>query len=320
VVQVAPWNPDRPYLRALADVPAGGFDAALRAQEAAHGNVPAFYFDVAEWLHLRGRTAEARAYVLNVLELPSADTRTLAVLAERLIRYGDFERGVWAHERVLFLEPDRPQPRRNLALALIARAERPNVGSAARRADYQRAVELLAEVALTPWSEAYDGVELIALTEANRVIPRLRGLGGSTDLDPRLIALLDVDLRVTLEWSTDATDMDLWVDEPGGERAYYRNQLTARGGRVSNDMTAGYGPEEYQIRRAPAGRYTIRVDTYRTDQLDPNGAVTIRARLYRNWGRGDEAVQEMNVELRPGEGDDEQLIGHIDVGGPPGRR
>jgi hypothetical protein len=297
-----------------------GYAAALREQETAHGTVPAFYFDVAEWLHQRGRTAEARAYVLNAMETPAADTRTLAVLADRLLRYGDLERAVWAYERLLFLEADRPQPRRNLALALIARAERAGATAGARRADYARAVELLAEVALTPWSQAYEGIELIALTEANRVIPRMRDLGAQPDLDPRLIDLLDVDLRVTLEWSTDATDMDLWVDEPGGERAYYGNQLTALGGRVSNDMTAGYGPEEYQIRRAAPGRYTVRVDTYRTDRLDPNGPVTIRARLHRNWGRASESVQELNVELRPEEGEDEQLVGHIDVSGPSGRR
>ena len=81
--------------------------------------------------------------------------------------------------------------------------------------------------------------------EANHIVPRLEQLG-VTDipLDRRLRAQLDVDLRVVLEWYVDATDMDLWVDEPDGERAIYNNPHTAIGGRLSHDMTCrALGPE-----------------------------------------------------------------------------
>lgn len=319
-VQVEPPDLTRPYLRALEAAPIARLAAVMREQERRHGDNPAFYFDVAEWLHARGSTEEARLVLSNALELPNADVRTLAIVADRMARYGDFDRAVWAHERVIFLQPDLPQPRRNLAHALIARAERAGASAAARRADYARAVELLSEVVLTPWDAAYDGIGLISLTEANRIIPRLRQLGGSTSLDPRLIALLDVDLRVTLDWSTEATNLDLNVEEPGGERATPGLQVTASGGRVSNNIYAGYGPEEYQIRRAAPGAHTVRVQTLSTDRLDPNGPITVRARLYRDWGRPTETLEEVNVELRPGEDRGEQLIGRIEVGRPETRR
>lgn len=45
------------------------------------------------------------------------------------------------------------------------------------------------------------------------------GLG--PELDPRLVALLDVDLRIVIEWNSPATDLDLWVAEPSGEPAIY---------------------------------------------------------------------------------------------------
>lgn len=31
-------------------------------------------------------------------------------------------------------------------------------------------------------------------------------------------------LSITLEWNTDGTDLDLWVDEPGGETVYHGNR------------------------------------------------------------------------------------------------
>ena len=218
------------------------------------------------------------------------------------MHYGDETRALWLYERIVYLEPDRPQPLRNLALALAARAARTGERAEARdlqRRDYQRALDLLNDVVMGDWQNKYDGIEIISLMEANHIVPRLRELGiTNVPLDRRLIAALDVDLRVILEWNTDGTDMDLWVDEPIGERAIYSNRKTAIGGRLSNDMTNGYGPEEYLLHRAPDGTYTVRVNVYAADQLNPNGATTVRTHIFRNYGRTDEQEQMLELELK----------------------
>ena len=318
-IEVGDWNPDRPYLKALEAVPSERWVEVYREQARIHGGSPAFYLDVAEWLHRKGRTDLALKVVLNAIELPDADTSTLTIVADRLMRYGDDERAVWMYERILTLEPDRPQPRRNLALALIARADRSMRSAAAwehdPKADYGRALDLLTEVVMTPWNRRFDGIELISLMEANRIVPTVRELGGKVELDPRLIALLDTDLRIILEWNTDFTDMDLWVDEPSGERAIYNHKRTVIGGRMSDDMTGGYGPEEYLLRRAMNGQYRISANVYSTDRLNPNGSTTIRARIFRNWGRPNQVEETLELELKPGE-DGTRLVGTITVGPP----
>lgn len=315
-IQVAEWNPDRPYLRALEGTSGADFWTVYRTQEKEHGAAPAFYLDVAEWLFRKGRPEDARRVVVNAIELPSADTTTLTILADRLMRYGDVDRAIWVYEKILFLEPDRPQPRRNLALALIARGER---AAAVRpmprhspKADLQRAADLLTEVVMRPWNSAYDGIEMISLMELNRIIPTINRMGGKVDIDPRLVALLDTDLRILLEWNTDHTDMDLWVDEPSGERAIYSHPRTVIGGRLSNDMTQGYGPEEYLLRRAMDGTYEIRANVFAADRLNPNGSTNIRARIFRNWGRPDQEEQVLELELKKDE-KGTQLVGKITV-------
>jgi hypothetical protein len=161
---------------------------------------------------------------------------------------------------------------------------------------------------------------VIALREANALIPRLRALGGTPTLDPRLIANLDADVRVVIDWSSDDTDLDLWVDQPNGERAMYSHNRTLTGGRVSNDMTAGYGPEDYWIRRAPNGNYVVRTNTYRTDRLDPNGRPHVYARLIRDFGRPSEREQLIDLEMpepdKDGDHKDAILIGTLKAGGP----
>ncbi|TWB21872.1 vault protein inter-alpha-trypsin-like protein [Nitrospirillum amazonense] len=319
-IEVAPWDPNRPYIRELKEhlADAEEFRAAVTTQAARYGSLPAFYLDVAELLFRSGKAAEAASMALSALELPSADTGTLIIVADDLMRFGQEARAIWLYEKVLYLDGDRPQPRRSLALALIDRAERAarrGAPAASVRADYERAMRLLNEVITRTWDPAYTGIEMVALMEANRILPRLEKLGvRDIPLDARLRDKLDVDLRVVLEWNVDATDMDLWVDEPLGERAIYSHPRTAIGGRLSHDMTQGYGPEEYLLRRAPGGEYTISANIYRTDRLNPNGPITVRAHLYRNYQRPTEEAQVMQIELKPGE-DGTRVVGRVTVGG-----
>lgn len=311
-VEAAEWNPDRPYLKALAATPAQAWRGRYAQLEKQYGDAPAFYFDVAEQLFGSGRKGEAVSVVLTALDVPGANGKTMIIVADRLQAYGALDRAVWLRERILFLEPDRPQPRRDLALVLIARGD--GETGAARAADHRRALDLLNEVIVRPWDSDYDGIELIALMEANHLVARMKALGLSqTVLDPRLVALLDVDIRAVLEWNTDQTDMDLWVDEPTGEQAIYSNPTTQIGGRLSNDMTAGFGPEEYLLRRAPNGEYVLRVNVYASDVLDPNGPSTVRVRLFRDWGRRTEKQESFTIELKK-EDDGAMKVGRFVIG------
>ena len=311
-VEAAEWNPDRPYLKALAAASAQAWAARYAALEKSYGDAPAFYFDVAEQLARSGRKADAARVVLSALDVPGANGKTMIIVADRLQAYGALDRAVWLRERILFLEPDRPQPRRDLALVLIARGD--GETGKAREADYRRALDLLNEVIVRPWDGAYDGIEVVALMEVNHLIARMKALGLSQAvLDPRLVALLDVDIRAVLEWNTDETDMDLWVDEPTGEQAIYSNPTTEIGGRLSNDMTDGFGPEEYLLRRAPNGEYVLQVNVYASDVLDPNGPSTVRVRLFRDWGRPSEKQESFTIELKKG-ADGAMKVGRFVIG------
>ena len=312
-IAIDAWQPDRPYLKAFDRAPAD-FDARFAETERRDGGIPAFYLDTAEWLRRHGRTQEAIEMVLAALDLPSANEVTLGIVADRLERYGALDRAVELRERQAALDPTRPQPKRLLALALAKRAA---LQPASARGDLERSLALLSDVALTPWNSAWDGIDLIALMEANALIPKLRQLGGRIELDQRLIALLDADIRIVVDWTTDATDLDLWVDEPSGERAIYNNPRTAIGGHLSNDMTSGYGPEEYFLRRAPGGTYVVQANVYAPDRIDPNGPSLITARLIRDFGRPTEHEESVDIELKS---DDrgEKMIGRIVVPGAPG--
>ena len=77
----------------------------------------------------------------------------------------------------------------------------------------------------------------------------------------------------------------------------YSNTLSSAGGQVSNDMTDGYGPEEYAVHRAPAGPYRVRINGYDADRINPNGPGHVLIRLQRKFARGSETQELVDLDL-----------------------
>ncbi len=306
-IEVADWNADRPYLDRL-DKAGANYEAAIDKEMKEQGLIPLFWFDVAEWHWRAGRKEEARRSIEAALDVPTRDNQTLAIVAARLVRYGSHDRAIWLLERLMERETDRPQPMRTLALALIDRAKFAATPDAAK-ADLGRAIDLLSKAATTVTDVSARGVETVALMEANAALAKLQAMGGSsTALDTRLVALLDADVRVVMEWNTPRTDLDLWVTEPKGAKVGYSSPFSPWGGKLSGDVTNGYGPEEYVIRRANTGKYQVRAKTFASDRANPNGPSTLTVRLIRNFGRPSQSEELIDLEM-PAENRGEMDVG-----------
>jgi uncharacterized protein YfaP (DUF2135 family) len=133
--------------------------------------------------------------------------------------------------------------------------------------------------------------------------------------DARLLRNLPLDLRAVMTWDADNTDIDLHVTDPNGEEAYYGRQLTYQGGRMSRDFTSGYGPEEFALRHAKPGTYTVQARFYGHRQQIVSSATTLMLRL--TTGFGTPAQKDHDVVLRlSGQADRQVLVGSFEVGGP----
>ncbi|KAH3761323.1 hypothetical protein Pelo_6830 [Pelomyxa schiedti] len=91
------------------------------------------------------------------------------------------------------------------------------------------------------------------------------------NLDSRVIAPVDVDLRCVLTWDTDLSDVELIITEPSGEKSNSFHNHSRFGGLLSRNFSRGYGPVEWMIKQAPPGDYSIDVRLYHTP--DPIGTV-----------------------------------------------
>ncbi|MEI2455179.1 VIT domain-containing protein [Lysobacter firmicutimachus] len=293
------WEPDSPYARRLRKADAGSAYAIYLDERDSYAGSTAFYLDVADVLFEKGRPELALRVLSNLAELDLENRHVLRVLGYRLMQAGQPALAAQVLERVLAMAEEEPQSFRDLGLAYAA-AGRP-----------QEAVDRLYEVALRAWDGRFDGIEEIALAELNAIAAAHPDRVDLSRVDPRLRRNLPLALRAVLSWDSDNSDMDLWVTDPNGEKCYYGNPLTYQGGRITDDFTGGYGPEEFALRRAKPGKYKVEAQFFGDRQQLVTGATTLNLRL--STGFGGPGQQDRQVTLRLKDAKEQILVGEFEV-------
>lgn len=283
-ITLAPWEPDSDYARRLRDAPPAQLYATYLAERDQHADSSAFYLDVADLLLAKGQRDLALRVLSNLAEMQLENRHVLRVLGYRLMQAKAPELAVPVFQQVLRLGEEEPQSFRDLGLALEASGQ------------YPQAVAMFNEVVERPWDGRFDGISLIALDELNTLAARERV--NLSAVDPRLRRAMPLDLRVVLSWDSDNSDMDLWVTDPNGERAYYGNRLTYQGGQMSQDFTGGYGPEQFSLREAKPGTYKVEANFFGSREQLVTGATTLSLRLSTHWGTRRQRDQQVTMRLK----------------------
>ena len=121
------------------------------------------------------------------------------------------------------------------------------------------------------------------------------------------VDLAGADLVVMITWNTDNSDVDLHVVEPSGEECFYGHRDTKSGGRLTQDVTQGYGPEMYVLKKAPSGTYGIRAHYFASQRNRATARTKVFAHVIENWGRPNEKITESVVTLVEGKEDHDIL-------------
>ncbi|MBI3724924.1 DUF2135 domain-containing protein [bacterium] len=287
-IALKPWDPKTPYLEAFRKCE--GQDALYAAyleQRKAYATSTAFFLDSADYFYEQKQPELALRILSNLAELQLENAPLLRILGYRLKEAGEVRLAISVFKEVIRIRPEEPQSFRDLALAQ------------ADAKDWKDAIANLEKVVLGSWDGRFPDIDLIALGELNDVVGRAGGEGRSfVSLPEDLIAQLDCDLRVILTWDADACDMDLWVTEPSGEKAFYGHTQTTIGGGFGRDFTQGYGPEEYLLKKSMKGTYKIQVNYYGNRQQVIAGDTTIQVTVIKNYGRKDEERRSVTRRLK----------------------
>lgn len=298
-IAVKPWQADAPYMARLkAATPEHVYPIYLDLRPT-HATSVGFYLDVGEVLLERDQKALALRVLSNLAEMDLDNRQVLRVLGYRLLQAGEPALAIPVFQAVLRIADYEPQSFRDLGNAYAAAGRK------------QEALNALAEVVSRTWDDRFAEIELISLAELNAIIATAGHPLDTRALDSRLQRNLPLDLRVVLTWDADNSDLDLWVTDPNDEKAYYSHKLTYQGGRMSDDFTGGYGPEEFSLRVAKKGRYKVEVHYYGDRQQSVAGPTSLQLRFTTKFGTA--AAEDKLVSLRLKDGSNSVLVGEFEV-------
>ena len=221
---------------------------------------------------LADTTEAARAYgSLIDLFASRADLRRFA--GERLERVTSRRDGkvepfgeamalaVDTYEKAVLQRPDHPASHRLLAFARLKRGDHPGAFDAA-----------LSGARRSYPSGRFAGVDRILREDLGLIAaawlakdPSKRAEIMAQLAEVRATLETGASLRFVLNWETDANDVDFHIMDSRGGHAYYGAKSLPSGGELYADVTTGYGPECFTVRRPVgqrAGPYKLQAHYY----------------------------------------------------------
>lgn len=269
--------------------------------------LPQYYFDVAQLLFSKNDKNNGLKVLSSIADLEIEDEELYKLLAYKLKQSEVFDKELFVTKKVLEWRPFDPQSYRDYALALEDNQQ------------YQPALENLYKVLTQSYTKELadrdHGIEETIIMEINELITKYGNQLDLKNINPKIIADLPVNIRVVINWNKDDTDIDLWVTDPNNERCMYSHKETEIGGRLSDDFTRGFGPEQFLLKKAIRGKYKIQTNFFGETQVGVAGPTAIMAEVYINYATGKQErkiVVFQNQKENVNRSDDGILIGEFE--------
>jgi len=302
-IELIPRYKDKPYIKILEEYKdtQEAYVTYLELRDT-YSNSPVFFIDVADFFDSRSSQELAVRVLSNLIELDINNHELLKALAYKLEYFQKFYLALEVYKKILELRPEEPQSYRDLALAYE------QVG------DHQKGFDLLyklydGQLLEKDEEERFYGIEHIAYVELCRLVALHKKELKVSKAVLETFPPIPVDIRVVIDWNHNDTDIDLWVTDPKAEKGYYSNSLTKIGGRISEDLTEGYGPEEYLLKEGIKGEYAIEVDYFADNVQKISGPTILKVTVFKNYGRKNEEKRVLISYLE--EDEDDIKVGKI---------
>lgn len=310
-INVKQWTPERIYLQSLAKEKAANRYKAYLAIRKEYLYTPTFYYDVANFFFREKDTLTGLLILTNMAEIDLENHELYKLLGYKLREAGAYEEAITVFRKVLQWRPQEPHSYRDYGLAL------------ADAGKYQQALDTLYTALKRNYSESiagmYEGMEEIIVTEINQLISLHKGKLDLSAIDPKLIHSMPTDIRVVLNWNKGDTDMDLWVTDPNKETCYYSHKETLIGGRISDDFTEGYGPEQFLLKKAIKGKYQVKVNYYGDQQIKLSGPTTVLAEIFTHYADGRQERKLITLQMEKKGEQEGILVGEFEFGKTGGK-
>lgn len=278
---------DKEYLKSLTGKVEEDYKTYFTLREN-YLNTPDFYFDFSDWFYQKGDRAKALLVLTSIADIDIENASLFRLLGYRLKQYGEYALEEYVCRKVVEWRPIDPQSHRDYALA---QADNDKKNDALKTL-----YSVLTQSFANNIASRSAGIEEVVVTEINHLISKIKN-PDTSGIEPKILSKMPVDIRVVINWNMNSTDIDLHVTDPRGETCMYSHKQTEIGGRISRDITQGFGPEQFMLKNAMSGKYEVFVNYFGDSQVKPEGPSTIMAEIFTNYGTTNEKRQVLCLQL-----------------------
>ncbi len=307
-LQVAERIPEVPYINALRF-----FKDKKSAylfyltQRKSYKEIPHYYIDVADYFLSKFKAKTYADRILsNVIELDVDNYELLRAFAYKLQEQKNYDLALYIYKKIVELRSEDAQSYRDLALAYQ------DVGLC------QKAFDIFLDIVNqkiykeNKHRRMFRGLQDIAEEELQQLYKKYKNDLDKTKIPKNLISKINsIDLRVVVDWNHNDTDIDLHIIDPNLEECYYNHKTTTQGGKISQDMTQGFGPESFTLKKAKKGFYYIKVKYY-SDRVQKIETPTfMKITVFKNQGARNE--EKITRVIRLSKKDQEEVVEKVEI-------
>jgi len=298
-IKILSWIPDAPYMKELRAVNEAELLPLYYKLKDENRNRPAFYIQVSDLFFSKGRQSEAVRILSNAVELDLENPELLKVVARRLLDEKEYDMAIKIFLEIKDLRPEEPQSYRDLAMAYNANKQ------------YKKALEMYLHILDNEWGR-FEAIKDVVFNEFNNLISLQKNNLNLTNVNKDYIKSMPLNIRITIDWSSNENDIDLWVIDPNGEKCFYSHPRTEIGGKITADFTRGYGPEEFSLKIAKRGLYTVYVNYYSESRQTITGPVTVYAELTTYYSTEKQVTERITIQLENNDSKKTMQIGQLE--------
>lgn len=258
-------------------------------QREKYGHLPAYYVDVYDYFKKWNNNKYRLRILTNVAEIDFDNYELLRVLGYKLEEINNYGLAAYIYAQVLELRPEDSQSYRDLALVYQ------EIGLAQESFNLLNGI-INGDIYKNNNRRNFSGIQQISKNEINKIVQNNSEIkNGSLDKKNKINSSFDI--RVVIDWNHNDTDIDLHVIDPFLEECYYSNSKTQIGGRISQDMTQGFGPEEFTLKNAKKGDYFIKINYYGDRYQKIENPTFMKVTMFKNFGRRNETKEVKVIRL-----------------------
>ncbi|WP_418604037.1 TonB-dependent receptor plug domain-containing protein [Hwangdonia sp.] len=273
------------------------------SQREKYEHVPAYYIDVFDYFKTWNNKEIALRILTNIAELDFDNYELLRVLGYKLEEANNYGLAAYIYNQVLKLRPEDSQSYRDLALVYQ------EIGLAQESFNLLNGI-VNGAIYKNNDRRKFAGMQQISRNEINTLLQKNAEIKNEDFINANKNEA-SFDIRVVIDWNHNDTDIDLHIIDPNLEECYYSHPKTKIGGRLSQDMTQGFGPEEFTLKHAKEGTYFIKVNYFGDRYQKIENPTFMKVTMFKNFGKPNETKDIKIIRLTKTK--DKQIVAKIEV-------